>query len=103
MKQATHKTKHFLTFGVYIFVLLFAGNLVAAYVMHFYVLGSSCMTKAQVASDSRCLYIVSDQVYEKGSRSSPHHGHPCGTDVTSILPSSHINDKAGHLLPNYVA
>ncbi|HSW89160.1 MAG TPA: dockerin type I domain-containing protein [Candidatus Saccharimonadales bacterium] len=103
MKQSKHKTKHFFTFGVYIFVLLFAGNLVAAYVMHFYVLGSSCMTKAQVASDSRCLYIVSDQVYEKGSRNSPHHGHPCGTDVTSILPSSHINDKAGHLLPNYIA
>lgn len=61
------------------------------------------MTIAQVTSDSRCLYIVANQVYQKGSRDAPHQGHPCGTDVTAILPASHVNDKAGRLLPNYIA
>lgn len=102
MKQK-HKTKHFLTFGVYIFILLFAGNLVAAYVMHFYVLGASCMTIAQVSSDNRCLYIASGKVYEKATRAAPHQAHPCGTDVTAILPADHLNNPAAYLLPNYIA
>lgn len=102
-QQHKHKKQHFLTFGVYVFIFLFAGNLIATYVMHFYVMGTTCMTTAQVASDSRCLYILSGQVYEKGTRSSPHQAHPCGTDVTAVVPASHINNKASYLLPTYVA
>ncbi len=61
------------------------------------------MTIAQVQADSRCLYIWGSQVYQKGDRSNPHYGHPCGTDVTSIIPASHVGNQAKYLLPNYVA
>lgn len=64
---------------------------------------ASCMTVAQVQSDSRCLYIVTTQIYEKGSRSSPHHAHPCGSDVTNVLPASHLGNIAFYLTPNFRA
>lgn len=102
-QQHKHKKQHFLTFGVYVFIFLFAGNLIATYIMHFYVLGVSCMTVAQVSSDNRCLYIASGKVYEKATRAAPHQGHPCGTDVTAVLPADHLDNPASYLLPNYVA
>lgn len=62
----------------------------------------NCMTRAAVQSDSRCLYILNGSVYQKGTRSSPHQGNPCGTDVTTIIPSFHTSDVARYLDPNLV-
>ena len=45
---------------------------------------NSCMTQEQIDSDSRCLYVYHDKVYEMGSRSRPHKGHQCGMNVDSI-------------------
>jgi hypothetical protein len=62
----------------------------------------SCYTVDQVKTETtKCLYIYKNGVYEKGTPSAPHHGIPCGTDVSSIIPDSHILDKIGHLDPNY--
>lgn len=74
--------------------LIVAFTLVMANIGIFYSIGlmtkaQTCFTPAQVLSDSRCLYILNNKVYEKGTRSSPHHGHNCGMDVTTILPSFH--------------
>lgn len=90
-------------YGFHIVLLFFLVNLVTSYVIHFYILATGCMTRTQVASDSRCLYIVGTQIYQKDSRSSPHHGHPCGTDVTSIIPGSHLGNAGFYLVPNYIA
>lgn len=79
-------------------ILLF--NVFVGYLMHYSIIAASCMTKTQITADSRCLYIIGNQIYQKGSRSSPHIGHPCGTDVTGIVPHSH---QDGRLLPNYIA
>ncbi|MBP9817823.1 hypothetical protein KBC75_03675 [Candidatus Shapirobacteria bacterium] len=49
---------------------------------------ANCMTVAQVASDSRCLYINSGKIYEKDTRSNPHQGNTCGTDISSSMPHS---------------
>ncbi len=63
----------------------------------------TCMTRQQVSSDTtRCLYIIDSTVYKKGSRSSPHKGHPCGTDVTTIIPSFHAATASKYLTPNLV-
>lgn len=78
-------------------------NFIVTYFLHFTIIASTCMTVQQVQTDSRCLYIANNQVYQKDSRSNPHHGHPCGTDVTSILPSSHHQTPASYLLPNLIA
>ena len=62
---------------------------------------SSCLTREQVQQDNRCLYIYNTMIFEKGTRTSPHKGHACGMDVTSIIPQSHLLDKVGYLDPNY--
>ena len=62
---------------------------------------ATCFTASQVASDSRCLYIYSGKVYEKGTKSKPHKSNPCGTDVTSIIPSFHFGNMAKYMDPNY--
>lgn len=89
--------------SLFLLTLSFTVTMSIFYVMHFRIIAATCMTKAQVQSDSRCLYIYSGKIYQKDSRSSPHHGHACGTDVTSVLPSSHSNSAASFLTPNYVA
>ncbi len=61
---------------------------------------SSCFTPQDVQNDSRCLYILNGKVYEKGTHDAPHHGHPCGTDITSELPDFHANNPAMYLDPN---
>ena len=65
----------------------------------------TCLTRQQVAADSRCLYILSNKVYQKGSRSNPHHGHACGSDITSAIASVpfHTNNPAMYLDPNFIA
>jgi hypothetical protein len=62
----------------------------------------SCMTRSQISADSRCLYIYGTNVYQKGSRSSPHHGHACGSDVTSVMPSFHVSGAVQYLDPNLI-
>lgn len=94
--------KIFFSYGVHLWLLLFLMNVAIFYVARFYSMGQTCFTPAQVSSDNRCLYILNGKVYEKGSRNSPHQGHSCGSDVTSVLPPSHMADQATYLLPNYV-
>jgi hypothetical protein len=59
---------------------------------------NSCMTQEQIDSDSRCLYVYHDKVYEMGSRSRPHKGHQCGMNVDSIIPNLHF---AGSILSKF--
>jgi len=94
--------KVLLGYGFHIWFLLFLVNVVIFYTLQYNTHGQTCLTSAQVQSDSRCLYILNGKVYEKGTRSSPHQGHPCGTDVTSIIPSFHTSGAATYLDPNYV-
>lgn len=91
-----------LDYGLHLWVLVFVINIILFYSVHFYTMAQTCFTTAQVQGDSRCLYIMSSKVYEKGSRSTPHQGHPCGTDVTSVVPASHTNSPASYLVPNYL-
>lgn len=90
--------------GVGLFTIFFISNFALVYyIVKFKILAQSCLTVSQVSSDSRCLYIYANKVYEKGSRSSPHHDNPCGTDVTSIIPSFHFENMAKYLDPNFRA
>lgn len=66
-------------------------------------MASTCMSTDQVKNDSRCLYIYGAQVYEKGTKSKPHKGHTCGTDITSVMPAFHIQDMARYMDPNLIA
>ncbi len=91
--------RHVLTISSsFIFVLMTGLFLYAPLVF-----AQTCMSREQVSSDNRCLYVASDKVYEKGTRTDPHQDHPCGTDVTSILPVTHTMDIPTRLTPNYVA
>ena len=89
-------------YGIHFWVLLFFINIVIFYVAQYHANGQTCFSTPQVSSDNRCLYILNNKVYEKGTRSSPHNGHPCGSDVTSVVPSSHTSNAATYLDPNYV-
>jgi len=63
---------------------------------------TACLSIKEVALDSRCLYIYKNNIYEMGSRNSPHKGHPCGQDVTNVMPEGHIINAISYLLPNRV-
>lgn len=76
---------------------------VILYAIYSSVTAQTCMTREQIRTDSRCLYIVNNKVYQKGSRTAPHFGHSCGTDVTSAIPSTHTSNLATYLAPNYVS
>jgi hypothetical protein len=89
-------------YGLHMLVLIFLLNVAIYYVVHFYSIGKTCFTPAQVQADNRCLYILSQKVYQKGTRGAPHQGNACGTDVTSIIPSFHTSSPATYLDPNYV-
>src|SRR3989344_3731012 len=96
--------KHKLTRLKFLFliaVMIVTANLGLAYVIRYFSRAQTCFTKEEVASDSRCLYIWDNKVFEKGTRSSPHQGHPCGMDVSSLIPSFHMADMAKYLDPNY--
>jgi hypothetical protein len=90
-------------YGIHFWVILVLVNATVLYTVHFFLMASTCMTTQQVAADNRCLYIWGKQVFVKGTRAEPHYGHPCGTDVTSVIPASHIGNQASYMLPNYVA
>lgn len=97
------KTGKFRTLFIYfnaalLIMLLGAGTY---YAITLYSKAQSCFTMDQVQQSSKCLYIYQNGVYEKGTREAPHQGNPCGSDVTSIIPNSHMLDKVGHLDPNY--
>ncbi len=64
---------------------------------------TACMTTQQINADTRCLYILSGNIYNKGTRNNPHQGHNCGIDVTSFIPSFHFSDVAFYLDRNFVA
>lgn len=85
-------------------LLLFTANIAIYYAIRNRSKAVTCFTLQEVATtDPRCLYILSNKVYFRGaSRSSPHHGHPCGMDVTSIIPSFHLNNMVYYLDPNYL-
>ncbi|HSW88036.1 MAG TPA: hypothetical protein VLG12_02635 [Candidatus Saccharimonadales bacterium] len=102
-KKHTIKKHFFTKHSLFLLFLSFLSSLAIAYVMHFNIIAATCMTVTQVQSDNRCLYIYSGKIYNKGSRNSPHHGHPCGQDVTAIIPSFHFQSPATYLLPNYIA
>ncbi len=71
------------------------------FTFQYFTKAQTCFSTQTVASDSRCLYILNGKVYEKGTKSSPHKATPCGTDVTSIIPSFHTDTPATYLDPNY--
>lgn len=71
------------------------------HIHQFTIHAATCFSVAEVQTDTRCLYIYNNQVYEKGTRASPHHGNPCGSDVTAIIPSFHYMDMARYLDPTY--
>jgi hypothetical protein len=93
--------KLFFGSGLHILMLLVLVNAAIFLVVHNYLNAQTCMTTAQVQADTRCLYILNSKVYDHGTRDAPHQGHPCGTDVTSIIPASHIADS--RFTPFYVA
>lgn len=81
--------------------ILFMANIGLLIIIRLYGKAQECFTPEAISSDSRCLYIYSGKVYEKGTRDTPHNGHPCGQDVTSILPPSHLAAVVTYLDPNY--
>lgn len=98
------KFKVFIEYGIHLWIVLFIANIALLYAVHFFIIGATCMTSQQVQTDtSRCLYIYGQQVFSVGSQGNPHHGHPCGSNVTTVIPSSHVGNQASYLLPNYVA
>ena len=85
-------------------MILILVNLGLVYTIKIWLIKSqNCMTTTQVSSDARCLYIYNNKVFEKGTRNNPHHGNPCGMDVTSIIPAFHLANVAFYLDPNYTA
>src|SRR3990167_1338109 len=90
--------KRYILLVILMMVIANAGVAITVRLLTF---SQTCFTKAQVAADSRCLYIWDNKVFEKGTRSSPHQGHPCGMDVSSLIPSFHMADMAKYLDPNY--
>lgn len=77
-------------YGLLTAITLVIANIGMVYIIRLLTKAQTCFTTAQVQTDNRCLYILNNKVYEKGSRSAPHKGHTCGTDVTSILPAFHL-------------
>lgn len=94
--------KFMLRYGIHFLLLFFFVGVVVFYVAEYRARSQTCFTTTQVKSDSRCLYILDGSVYEKGSRSKPHHGHACGSDVSSVIPSYHLSNPAKYLTPGYV-
>ena len=97
-KQGGSKIIFFLLSSLLVVTLGLGGTYYT--VRYFLQAQSSCFTVQDVQNDSRCLYILSGKVYEKGTRDAPHKGNPCGTDVTSIILSFHTDNPALYLDPN---
>lgn len=89
-------------YGVQIWLILFVANIGFITFIRFKASAQECLTQSQIDADSRCLYILEGKIYSKGSKGNPHHGHTCGSDITSVIPSFHTNDANSYLLPTYV-
>lgn len=89
--------------GLQVLFLVFLANTTVIYVARYIIHGQTCMSAAEVQSDSRCLYIYQNNIYEKGTRSRPHQGNDCGTDVSSVIKQTHILEPAYYLDPNLVS
>ncbi len=98
--QKTKKHSKLLAFFS-VFGLIVVTYLLYVQGIHF-IYGQTCFTTQTVSSDSRCLYILSGSVYEKGTKSKPHQGNACGTDITNVIPSFHAGDAVRYLDPNFV-
>ncbi|MEM4268094.1 MAG: ferric reductase-like transmembrane domain-containing protein [Candidatus Woesearchaeota archaeon] len=65
---------------------------------------AECMTPSQVASErSKCLYIFDGEVYAKGKYPNKHHAHACGSDVSEVMPQTHISKPEVYLWPYRVS
>lgn len=97
------KQKTFLkTYWVHLLFLFFLVNYIITRSLQLYFYAQSCLTKTQISSDSRCLYIYGNNVYEMGTRDRPHKGHTCGIDVTSFIPGFHIQSMATYMDPSLI-
>jgi Dockerin type I domain len=101
-KKSFHKNLSSVRSFVILFICFFLFTFAITEILHLSISAATCMTLPQVQADNRCLYIANNQIYEMGSRSNPHHGHPCGTDVTAVLPASHVQTQSQYLLPNFI-
>jgi|GEM_PF-3461988 len=92
----------FVKYGIHVWVILFFANFSLYYAYRFIIFAAPCMSKAEVASDSRCLFIAqNNNIYEIGSKGSGHQNHrTCGVEV--ILPSNHLSNTAKYLTKYYI-
>lgn len=101
MKKPNKKTAIFF-FILQILLIVTISSFVVTSALRYLSLGQqACLTQEQINADSRCLYILNGKVYEKGTRSNPHRGHACGTDVSGAIGSvpSHLANVAFYLDP----
>lgn len=86
----------------HIFLILFVANVAIFRTVQFIIHSQSCLTREQISVDTRCLYILGNQYYEKGSRNNPHKGHDCGTDITEAIKNVpiHLSKATKYLDPN---
>ena len=103
-KKKINRKKRLSKIGILVLLTLIIANFGLVWVIRLESLSQVCFTREQVATlDSRCLYILNNKIFQRASsRNNPHQGHPCGMDVTSIIPSFHMGDAAKYLDPNYL-
>lgn len=105
-KDMVIQIKEYLVLGKYtllILILLFLANIILLQAIRVYIISQTCMTREQVAASNKCLYILGNKIFEKGTKNNPHKGHPCGIDVTAFIPGFHLADMAQYLDPSYTA
>ncbi len=90
------------TYFFHLLFIFFLANYVLVRQLQLTLFAQGCQTREMIATDNRCLYIYGQQVYEKGTRTKPHKGNTCGSDVTAIIPAFHTQNMAKYLDPNLV-
>lgn len=100
-KQLKQLREFFRRYTFSLIFILFMANIGLLVIIRLFGRAEGCFTPEAISSDSRCLYILNGKVFEKGTRDLPHNAHPCGEDVTSILPASHLAGIVTYLDPNY--
>ena len=83
---------------IIIILVLFLANSSVAYMIYSKAQSASCMNQQQIDADPRCLYVYQNNVYQMGTRESPHQRNPCGITVDSIIPGFHF---AGSILARF--
>ncbi len=113
----TYKGKRKLLLLLLVLIIASAGGFIFLYLIRTYTLSQICMTVQNIQNDGRCLYILDNKVFEKGDRVRPHkctpgqdpnadpndNCHPCGSDVSNVIPESHRNNPLAYLDPNFRA